>query len=117
MDVPDSISAVFDEELLETISVVTEPTRLQILFFLGDNGPVCVNDIASRFSVSRPAISHHLKVLKNHRLVRSQKRGQEVYYIAAVGGLAPGLRALADTLEQCIPEDGTTGRKTIPKYF
>ena len=107
-------SSLFDEEILEAISVVTEPTRLRILFFLGDRGPACVNDIASRFSISRPAISHHLKVLKNHRLVRSQKMGQEVYYVASVGVLAPRLRALADTLEQCCPAEGNTEQKEAP---
>jgi DNA-binding transcriptional ArsR family regulator len=107
-------SPLVDEEILEAISVVTEPTRLQILFFLGESGPVCVNDITSRFSISRPAISHHLKVLKNHRLVRSEKVGQEVYYVATVGVLAPKLRGLADTLEQCCPAEGKTKQKETP---
>ena len=41
---------------------------------------ICVNDIVRMFSLSRPAISHHLKVLRNAGLLQCQKRGKEVYY-------------------------------------
>ena len=41
---------------------------------------ICVNEIARLFKLSRPAISHHLKVLKDAGLLVCDKRGKEVYY-------------------------------------
>ena len=93
--------AVVDDPTLETISALSDRTRLQILFLLGERGRTCVGDIAHHFQISRPAISHHLKILKRSRIVRSEKVGQEVYYWVNTGELVGMLRGLADTLEQC----------------
>ena len=57
-----------------------ERTRQQILLIFDPNEEICVNDIARLFHLSRPAISHHLKVLREAGLLLSEKRGKEVYY-------------------------------------
>jgi ArsR family transcriptional regulator, arsenate/arsenite/antimonite-responsive transcriptional repressor len=87
--------------MLETISAITELTRLQIVFFLGKNGKVCVNDITSNFKISRPAISHHLKVLKNCGIVECEKIGQEIYYFVERKKVVNLLRELANSIENC----------------
>ncbi|MCB9102121.1 MAG: winged helix-turn-helix transcriptional regulator [Anaerolineales bacterium] len=53
-----------------------DPIRLQIVLLLRDQ-PLNVGDIANQFNISRPAISHHLKVLKEAKVVQSEKAGQE----------------------------------------
>lgn len=55
-------------------------TRQQILLVFEPQTEMCVNEIARRFTLSRPAISHHLRVLQRAGLVQSEKRGKEVYY-------------------------------------
>ena len=55
-------------------------TRQQILLVFEPDEQICVNDIARKFQLSRPAISHHLKVLRNAGLLLCAKRGKEVYY-------------------------------------
>ena len=57
-----------------------DTTRQQILLVFDPGEEICVNDIARLFKLSRPAISHHLKVLRESQLVTCQKRGKEVYY-------------------------------------
>ena len=57
-----------------------DTTRQQILLVFDPGEEICVNDIARLFKLSRPAISHHLKVLRESQLVTCQKRGREVYY-------------------------------------
>jgi len=57
-----------------------DTTRQQILLIFDPGEEICVNEIARLFKLSRPAISHHLKVLRNAELLVSQKRGKEVYY-------------------------------------
>lgn len=91
------------EKMLEAISAVTDKTRLGIIFFLGTR-KLCVNEIAGNFKLSRPAISHHLKILKNCGIVQNEKVGQETYYFVIRGNLVKFLRELADYLETCCPE-------------
>ncbi len=37
-------------------------------------------EIAERFNITRPSISHHLSVLKNANLVLDERKGQYIYY-------------------------------------
>lgn len=57
-----------------------DTTRQQILLLFEPGEEICVNDIARLFKISRPAISHHLKILRNAGLLVCDKRGKEVYY-------------------------------------
>ncbi len=61
-------------------SALGDPTRQKILLVFEPDEEICVNKIARLFDLSRPAISHHLKVLRNAELLLSEKRGKEVYY-------------------------------------
>src|SRR4051794_12845087 len=76
-----------------------DPIRLQILLLLRDK-PCNVGEIASQFQISRPAISHHLRVLKDADILESAKSGQEVYYTLNKQFIVSELRSLADKLEQ-----------------
>lgn len=61
-------------------SALGDTTRQQILLIFEPGEEICVNDIAGLFTISRPAISHHLKVLREAELLVCEKRGKEVYY-------------------------------------
>ncbi len=98
---PPTTCDLLDESMAECLSAVADRNRMEMLVLLGEKGPLCVGDIASRFPMSRPAISHHLKVLKNARIVDRNKVGQEVFYRVDLSSLAGRLRGLADMLEQC----------------
>ncbi|MDQ6672703.1 MAG: SDR family NAD(P)-dependent oxidoreductase [Chloroflexota bacterium] len=71
--------------------------RLQLLFLMGDLGRRNVGDIVSHFRLSRPAISHHLKVLKDAAVVDHEKVGQEVYYRLDNDYIVANLQVLADS--------------------
>jgi ArsR family transcriptional regulator len=43
-------------------------------------GEVCVCDLTDAFELTQPTISHHLKVLREARLIASERRGTWVYY-------------------------------------
>ncbi|MGE5576132.1 MAG: ArsR/SmtB family transcription factor [Syntrophothermus sp.] len=65
---------------IKVLNSLADETRQKILLLIGTQGKLCVNEIAAHFSLSRPAISHHLKVLKDSRLVSAEKLGKEMYY-------------------------------------
>jgi len=100
--------ATTDEEALQAVLAAIEPTRLKILFLLGRRKRMCVGDIASGFKISRPAVSHHLKVLKNSGLVQTEREGQEIYYAVRMNRVIETLRALADAMERCCPPQRST---------
>ena len=52
-------------------------------------------EIASRFEISKPAVSQHLSILENAGLVTSEKRGQFVHYSLVPDHLANTLNAYA----------------------
>jgi DNA-binding transcriptional ArsR family regulator len=60
---------------------LADPTRRGILSLLRDEGALIAGDIAAAFPrVSRPAISRHVRVLKDCGLVTSQRRGKTLVY-------------------------------------
>lgn len=74
---------------LETFQTVAEvfrqlgdPTRVR-LFWLLCHCEECVVNISAMMDMSSPAISHHLRPLKNSALIVSRREGKEVYYKAA----------------------------------
>lgn len=59
---------------------IADRTRREVLSLLRRNGPMSVNEIASHFTISLPALSEHLKVLRNADLVSTRKEKQFVFY-------------------------------------
>ena len=58
---------------------LNDPTRREILEILKD-GDLTAGEIADRFHISKPSISHHLDLLRQAELVTSIKEGQFIYY-------------------------------------
>ena len=66
-------------DLSDFFKVLGDSTRLGILFAI-DGAPLCVCDIASTLGMTKSAVSHQLKVLRQNRLVKYNKVGKNVYY-------------------------------------
>lgn len=65
--------------LAETFRLLGEPTRLKILFFcLNEAKPV--GEIAEKLDVSQTLVSHHLRLLRGARLVKSERQAKQVFY-------------------------------------
>ena len=77
-----------------TLTALADPTR-RAVFELVASGPCAVGDLARQLPVSRPAVSQHLKVLKEAQLVTDRPEGTRRLY-----ELDPrGVRALRDYLD------------------
>ena len=72
-----------DEEEIYLLSnmfkALADPTRLNILYILSKT-PLCVHDISNVLEMSQSSTSHHLRVLRNTRLVKFRKEGKSVIY-------------------------------------
>lgn len=67
------------DKLSTLFKIIGDQTRIQILWLL-DNNEMCVCDIANVLNMTKSAISHQLATLKQNGVVKSIKRGKEVYY-------------------------------------
>jgi DNA-binding transcriptional ArsR family regulator len=76
-------------------SALGDPTRRAIFERLAES-PQAVGELASEFPVSRPAVSQHLKVLKDAGLVLDRRAGNRRIYQADPDGVA----ALRDQLDR-----------------
>lgn len=66
-------------EVSEFFHILSDNTRISILSIL-DGRNVCVSDISSILNMTKSAVSHQLKVLKDAELVKCSKSGKEIYY-------------------------------------
>ena len=66
-------------DLSDFFKVLGDSTRLGILFAI-DGTPMCVCDIAMALGMTKSAVSHQLKVLRQNRLVKYRKVGKNVFY-------------------------------------
>src|ERR1700693_5585455 len=85
------------------------------------NGPMAVNELASTLPVSRPAVSQHLRVLKDAGLVTDSKAGTRRMYQLAPEGVArlrahfdqmwtKAMSAFKDVVETPPPTGGKHGK-------
>lgn len=67
------------DELSEVAEAIADPVRREILLMLRHT-PLTAGEIAARFSISRPAVSRHLRVLREAGLARDEQIGRHRRY-------------------------------------
>ena len=75
-----SESTLYD--LSDFFKILGDSTRVSILFAI-DGEPMCVCDIANLLGMTKSAVSHQLKILRQSDLVTYRKSGKNVYYTLA----------------------------------
>ena len=65
--------------LAETFQALGDTSRIQIVWALS-HGELSVGDIADLVAMSQPAVSHHLRTLRNLKLVHQRREGRTIFY-------------------------------------
>jgi DNA-binding transcriptional ArsR family regulator len=65
---------------MDMFYALAEPNRRSIIEMLASRGELSVSAIADKFRISVPAISQHLKVLREAKLIHMEKRAQQRIY-------------------------------------
>jgi ArsR family transcriptional regulator len=92
--------------VVQMFQTVGDTTRVKILYALMKQ-TLCVGDLALLVGVSRSAISHQLRLLKDRRLVRGRRDGNVIYYSLDDHHLAALFREAeyhADHVSQGLPD-------------
>jgi DNA-binding transcriptional ArsR family regulator len=82
---------------MEVFEAIAQPKRREILRLLA-GGEMSAGEVAARFSVTQPAISQHLKVLKEAGLVTERRDAQRRLFSVRPEGLADLNSFLAEVL-------------------
>ena len=69
-------------DISDFFRIFGDSTRIKILWAL-DKSELCVCDIAALISMTKSAVSHQLKVLRDARLVKSRREGKVIFYSLA----------------------------------
>ncbi|HUZ17227.1 MAG TPA: metalloregulator ArsR/SmtB family transcription factor [Spirochaetia bacterium] len=67
------------DQIAAMFKALGDPTRVRIVHLLSQ-AELCVHDLAQLLGVSQPAMSHHLRVLRMLRLVRTRREGAAIHY-------------------------------------
>ncbi len=82
-NIMEQLSKIDDfQKIAEIFKQLGDTTRIRI-FFLLCHCEECVINISAMLDMSSPAVSHHLRPLRNSGLILSRREGKEVYYRAA----------------------------------
>lgn len=86
-------------ECIPTFTMLQDENRQQILMLLFDNNKMTVTEITNCLLLSRPAVSHHLKLLLDAELVQVTKNGKERIYSLCLEKAVKQLRDLLSSIE------------------
>lgn len=86
--------------LQQTLKALADPIRREILNLL-KKGRMPAGEITAHFSVSAPAISRHLSVLKEADLIRDSREGKFIFYEINTSVLEETMLWLADLKGDC----------------
>ena len=79
-------------QLADMFRLMGDPSRLRIILSCLHD-PISVTEIAEQLELSQSLVSHHLRLLRAARVVASERRGKQIFYVAA------------DEHIQCVIED------------
>lgn len=92
-----------DDRLSLMLKALASPSRLRIVRLLRERS-LCVNALTARLSISQPAVSQHLAVLKDAGLVVDQRRGTKVHYVLD----SSRLEEVQDAVTSILTDEGAT---------
>ncbi|QPC47409.1 ArsR/SmtB family transcription factor [Mangrovibacillus cuniculi] len=87
-------------ECIPLFQTLSDPYRQDIILLLAEHDSLTVTEIADHSTLSRPAISHHLKILREQGLVEIQQKGTKRWYSLTLDSSVVLLKKLIETVEK-----------------
>lgn len=74
-------------QLSNTLALAGNEVRLKIVYLLEEENELCPCDLSDILGISIPAVSQHLRKLKDGKIVATRREGQTIYYSLTQGNL------------------------------
>lgn len=88
------------KQVLPLFNALGDETRQQLVLHLDLNKWLSVNELTQLTDLSRPAVSHHLKVLRDAKLVVEYREGTKRYYRPTFVYYVGAMKQLIECIEQ-----------------
>jgi ArsR family transcriptional regulator len=99
--------------MAKVFKALGEPTRLKIIKILAsEGGYFCVGAMAKRLGISQPAVSQHLKVLKESGILDSKRMGFHVHYFVDAKTLKSYKKQMDELIENAFKKSGYPDNET-----
>ncbi len=108
MDGTSQLSQTDLARLSETFRLLGDPSRLRILIQCLD-GPKFVTEMADQLDLSQSLVSHHLRLLRDARLVLGERHARQVFYSVADAHIVEILLGMIDHID----EDPPIGKENV----
>jgi ArsR family transcriptional regulator, arsenate/arsenite/antimonite-responsive transcriptional repressor len=69
-----------NSSIADFFKALGDPTRMRILKLLMSHKKLCVGIIAYKLDITQSAVSQHLKILKNSKIVEGERKGSSIHY-------------------------------------
>ncbi|MGT2717970.1 ArsR/SmtB family transcription factor [Streptococcus oricebi] len=92
------------KEAIPFFDMLKDVNRQELLMLLFDKGEQTVNQLTENISLSRPTVSHHLKLLLQAGLVNVRQEGKERYYSIDLRIALENLKRLVSSIENDMKE-------------
>lgn len=97
----EEVMAIFKSGM-PIFSIFQDENRQKIILLLCKNKEMTVNQITDQLELSRPAVSHHLKLMLDAHVITVKKVGKERFYQVALDDTVELLKKLTTALEKSI---------------
>ena len=67
-------------QLVQILALAGNDVRMKILFLLEEEGELCPCDLSDILGMSIPAVSQHLRKMKDGNIIEARKQGQTIFY-------------------------------------
>lgn len=93
----------------ELCAALGEINRLLLLYAMADE-PRSVGDLAGRVGLSQPAVSRHLRIMRDSGVVTAERRGKLIYYYPTDRRIVEAMDLLRLVLAEQMQEQGNAAR-------
>lgn len=88
------------EQGLPILNALGDSNRQKLVLLMLEGKPKSVGELASNMSLSRPSISHHLKILKDARVITEKQIGTRRYYHPITGEYVQPIQELLNEIKK-----------------
>ena len=89
----------------ELCGALADKHRLLLLYALADN-PKSVTELVQRIGLSQPAVSRHLRIMRQSGIVSAERRGKSIYYFVTDQRIVRAMDMLRTILTEQMQEQG-----------
>ncbi len=95
------------KDCIPIFTILSDENRHKILQLLLENGKMNVGDITERLHLSRPAVSHHLKIMLQAGTVSVEQVGKERFYSLAMKDEIEKMGELVELMKKYCPNNAS----------